>query len=262
MKTCFISTMNQKLYREYGLNFINEFIEYANQDINLIILFEGEIPSDLKITSHKNLLIKELKHLKHEKFINYYKNLYEANGVKVKLVPQANGEKKIELISDYRFNAIKFSFKPFAIHQAFLEFGDHYDYLIWTDADLRCKKEFSYTDLQPFLPNDGQYLSILQRENNHSECGFLGFNLNKSLTTKFMNRVIEIYTTGEIFSLKGWTDCHVFDSVIEEFGLESLKIRNISGEGFKSDHPFIHSGLENFFDHLKGPVRKKKGTSF
>ena len=42
-----------KLYREYGLNFINEFIEYANQDIDLIILFEGEIPSDLKITSHK-----------------------------------------------------------------------------------------------------------------------------------------------------------------------------------------------------------------
>ena len=112
------------------------------------------------------------------------------------------------------------------------------------------------------MPFENECLSILQRKNNHSECGFLGFNIRNSLTIKLINRVIEIYSSGEIFSLKEWHDSFIFDFVIAEFKKENIKIKNISGKGYETDHPFIYSGLENFFDHLKGPERKKKGSSF
>jgi len=262
MKLCFISTINKKLYEEYGERFIGEFMENAEQNIHLRIYFEGDIPANLQNKYKKNFSIKSLNHPKHQNFIKFYKNLFEAHGVKVKLVPKENGEKKVELTSDYRFNAIKFSYKPFAIYQSILDISSQFDCIIWTDADLRCKKKFTSDQIKPFLPSIAENLSILQRKHDHSECGFLGFNVHQPLTIKFINRVINIYSTGEIFSLKEWHDSFIFDYVIQEFQKENIKIKNISGRGFETDHPFIHSGLEEFFDHLKGPERKKKGYSF
>lgn len=262
MKLCFLSTINQKLYEEYGKRFIEEFLINADQNIDLVIYFEKDVPADLKDLNKKNFSIRALNHPKHKNFIKFYNNLFEAHGVKIKLINEENGKKKVDLTSDYRFNAIKFSHKPFAIYQSILDLGDKYDYIVWVDADLRCKKRFNSDDIRKFLPFENECLSILQRKNDHSECGFLGFNVRNSLTIKFINRVIEIYSSGEIFSLKEWHDSFIFDYVIAEFKKENIKIKNISSKGYETDHPFIYSGLENFFDHLKGPERKKKGSSF
>tara|TARA_E500000178_G_C17026477_1_gene758251 strand:+ start:1088 stop:1876 length:789 start_codon:yes stop_codon:yes gene_type:complete len=262
MKLCFVSTINQKLYDEYGKRFIKEFMEKSEQNIHLHIYFEGDVPDNLQTKYKKNFTIQVLNNPRHQNFLKFYKNLFEAHGVKVKLISQDNGEKKVDLTSDYRFNAIKFSHKPFAIYQSILDISSQFDYIIWIDADLRCKKKFTFDNIKPFLPSKDENLSILQRKHDHSECGFLGFNIQQPLTIKFINRVINIYSTGEIFSLEEWHDSFVFDHVIQEFKKENIKIKNISGRGFATDHPFIHSGLEEFFDHLKGPERKKKGTSF
>ena len=43
---------------------------------------------------------------------------------------------------------------------------------------------------------------------------------------------------------------------------KKTNFKNISGKGFELEHPFINCGLEEFFDHLKGPNRKKEGRSF
>ena len=101
-------------------------------------------------------------------------------------------------------------------------------------------------------------MSYLGRKDSYSECGFLGFNLKHPEFYNYINRVINIYITGEIFSLKEWHDSWIWDHVRIEFEEKNILFKNISGKGYAHHHPFINSGLENFFDHLKGPVRKRK----
>ena len=45
-------------------------------------------------------------------------------------------------------------------------------------------------------------MSYLGREKNYSECGFLGFNLLHTEFKNFINRMTDIYSTGEIFFFK------------------------------------------------------------
>ena len=96
----------------------------------------------------------------------------------------------------------------------------------------------------------------------YSECGFLGFNLKHKDFKDYIKRVIDIYTTGEIFSLEQWHDSWIWDLVRNEFEENRGSVfKNISGKGYELEHPFINCGLEEFFDHLKGPSRKEEGQS-
>ena len=47
MSLAFVSTMNKKLYDEYGKRFINEFIDNAHEEIKLFIIFEGNCPNEI-----------------------------------------------------------------------------------------------------------------------------------------------------------------------------------------------------------------------
>ena len=100
------------------------------------------------------------------------------------------------------------------------------------------------------------------KNNPYSECGFLGFNLKHKNFNNFLDRMIEIYITGEIFSFQEWHDSWIWDKVREEFEAEKISFKNISGNFSHVEHPFVNCGLQKFFDHLKGPDRKKKGQSF
>ena len=251
--------MNQRLYDLYGQRFIEEFIINADKNIKLFIIFEGEIPKEI-INDKNNFFCIPLLSEKHNQYLKYFGNLLEVRGLKDSFCEEG-GEQKININRDYRFDAIRFSFKPFSIHQSLNYIPGDLDYLIWTDADLRCKKNFKSDDIIPFLPNKNELMSYLGRKNFYSECGFLGFNLNHPEFNNFIDRVINIYTSGEIFSLQQWHDSWVWDHVRKEFENKDILFKNISGKGYEHHHPFINSGLENFFDHLKGPVRKKIGSS-
>jgi len=259
MSVAFVSTMNKRLYDFYGSRFIDEFAAYADEKIKLFIIFEGEIPEEL-INKKNNIIAIPLMSENQSKFIKFFGSLFEARGIKVRFF-QENGEQKINVSNDYKFDAIRFSFKPFSIHQSLKYIPENLDYLIWTDADLRCLKNFDFSDLQPFLPEQKELMTYLGRKNMYSECGFLGFNLKHSEFNNFIERVINIYTSGEIFSLHEWHDSWIWDHVRKEFEENDIHFRNISGKGYEHYHPFINSGLEKLFDHLKGPTRKKDGLS-
>mgnify|MGYP007080515850 CR=1 FL=1 len=58
-------------------------------------------------------------------------NLAESIDASRSLNEYENNKKKINLQFDYRFNAIRFSFKPFAIHQIALDHHNNYEHLIY-----------------------------------------------------------------------------------------------------------------------------------
>ena len=262
MSIAFVSTMNKNLYDQYGKRFIQEFAKFASNDLKLFIIFEGDYPEEI-LNLKKNIFVIPFLSQKHQLFIKYFGKLYEANGLKLRQINE-NGKQKINISNDYHFNSVKFSFKPFSIHQVLNYIPEGLDYLIWTDADLRCKKEFGINSLTKFLPEHEYLMSYLGRKKPwYSECGFIAFNLNHKDFINYIERVINIYTSGEIFSLEQWHDSWIWDHVRYEFEENNkTNFKNISGKGYELEHPFINCGLEEFFDHLKGPQRKKEGQSF
>lgn len=260
MSIAFVTSMNQKIYEDYGKRYIEEFSNNADTDINLYVVFEKNFPGDIG-SLKKNIFIVPFANPSHNQFIEYFGKLYEAAGIKINVFNDM-GQKKINIKNDYRYNAIKFSFKPFSIHQIINYLPSNLDYLIWTDADLRCKKLFYQKDLLQFLPQENELISYLGRKYIYSECGFMGFNLKHSKTLNFISDTIHIYCSGKIFSFDEWHDCFTFDFLRNEYESQDLKFRNISGKGYEVDHPFVNSGLEEFFDHLKGDERKSRGNSF
>ena len=185
MKIAFVSTMNKKLYDFYGKRFLEEFAKFASKEIQLFIIFEGVYPEEiLKIS--ENIIICPLMSEDHSTFLKKFGSLHEARGLKIKIFEE-DGQQKINFRPDYRYDAVRFSFKPFSIHQSLDYIPGDLDYLIWTDADLRCKKPFEPLDLMKFLPDDHEVMSYLGRKNAYSECGFLGFNLNQKKTREYIN---------------------------------------------------------------------------
>ncbi len=177
-----------------------------------------------------------------------------------------NGKIETKLFHDFRFDAIRFSFKIFSLilskkkDKSLLPFA-------WIDADVRCLKNFSSQDIYPFMPETNQLMSYLGRDNfpppsPYSETGFLGFNSEHPQIDPFLKRMEDLYLTGEFFTQKQWTDSWLWDYVRQEYEQKGIRFKNISGEFSHTDHPFINTGLGQYFDHLKGPERKKLGTSF
>lgn len=253
-----ITSMNEMLYHEYGKNMIKDFRKYSYGEIKLIVVVEGN-----PLNEHSDSKVRFIKfnHSDHERFIRYFGKLYEANGLKIIQKSKNN----IELAWNYRFNAIRFSFKIFAVDQVVKELTPTTNFA-WIDADIRCLKNFNEKDLEIFFPNADQIMSYLGRNSfppgsPYSECGFLGFNGNYKKTYDFIQRMKDIYITGEIFSFEQWHDSWIWDIVRKEYENKGERFKNISGKAENLEHPFINCELGNFFDHLKGPTRKAKGKS-
>jgi len=263
----FITSMNQKIFEAYGERFLDEFEEQAGSDISLINVFEGIQPMQL----NRNYL--KIKTIDfdceiHKKFVSYFGHFYQARGFTIS--HQINPSTKkfdFQIGVDYKFDAVRFSFKVFAINQVMKNFKSN-NYFVWTDADLRCLKKFNENDLIKFMPEQDQLMSYLGRtfrlrptDEPYSECGFLGFNTKNEMLKKFISRMIEVYSTGEIFSMKQWHDSWIWDRIREEFENDNYLFKNISGEFENTHHPFVNTGLGEYFDHLKGPKRKVQGHS-
>jgi hypothetical protein len=254
-----ITSFNESLLKQYGKRMVQEFSEKSDGTVKLVVIYEGDSLPEIYL---KNIEFVRFNHMGHHEFIRKFGHLQEARGVRISYLP--NGQ--LYLSHDFRFDAVRFSFKIFSLLQA-LELFKSVDYFAWLDADVRCLKNFSKDELLQFFPHDNQLMSYLGRTKfpptgAYSECGFLGFNNLHPLTYEFLNKVADTYKNGEIFAHKQWHDSWIWDQIRHVFENRNVDFKNISGDAVSTDHPFINSSLGIFFDHLKGPERKKIGHSF
>ena len=260
----FVSSMNLKLYDSYGRRFIREFLEMKSNEIKLYIAFEDGIPEDILKFPELNVL--QLQDSNQVNFLKSFSHLIEAHGRQRVVTMDVLGKKQTQLSYNYRYDAIRFSFKIFSLLLA-KKYMNSSDSFVWIDADVRCLRSFSESDLKQFMPHNKQIMSYLGRTsfpapNPYCEGGFIGFNGKNPNTDLYLNRVQQVYLTGEIFNKKEWHDCYQWDGVRVEFKNNGHIFKNISGAAEILDHPFVNCGLEKFFDHLKGPERKRLGRSF
>ena len=260
-----VTTMNLRLYDQYGAAMIKSIDQYAERSIRIFVSFEGELPDDLQKYSERVLFV-PYEFEPHQNFLSIFSPIPEASGIKSLAVAGAK-EGSVLTFYDYRFDAIRFSHKVF--HIAALHVLDRLggirlnDKLIWLDGDTRAIRVFCERDLNPFLPQQNELMSYLGRRTyGYSECGFLGFNTLHKNFDEFISRMANVYISGELFIFEQWHDSWVWDRVREEFEKEGVLFRNISGDTYDTEHPFINSGLGLFLDHLKGDARKAQGRSF
>jgi len=258
----FVTSVNENLFEKYGARAFREFEAYSDRSIRLHVVFEGDLPKTLPLYENVNFIT--FHSPEHRDFLAKFGHLHEANGLRIKAYLE-NGVQKVNLSWDYRYNAVRFSFKIFSITQVLRSIADS-SHLVWLDADIRVLSPFNYTDLIPFLPADGELMAYLGRQNfpkpnAYSEAGWLAFNLNHPDINNFLSFVSDQYTSGKIFSQAEWHDSWIWDVARVNFESKGTRFKNISGALMDCEHPFINCGLGRYFDHLKGPERKELGRS-
>jgi hypothetical protein len=231
-------------WRETGALLVNGFIQYWPADTYLTVYVDDPIPKkDLirdqrvkyKILNQKDLL----------SFKERHRGNLEANGLGKKA---KNGGK------DYRYDAVRFSHKVFALFQLLEE--SETDLLIWLDGDSRTHSPVTMKDIESWCPGD-KFAGYLARPWLYTETGFHIFNMRHKIARDFLNAWKQYYLDDSIFKLEMWTDCHTYDAAKTRF--DEKYWHNLSPP-IKNNHPFINGPLGQFMDHMKGP-RKKKGTS-
>lgn len=263
MAILFVTTTNDKIFVDYAKVCLKEFDLMAGEDIEMINYVESGSNKifDESFKKIKNIILNSTKH---QKFLKYFSNIYEAQGFKIHMVNE-KGKKFLAIKPDFRFNAIKFSYKVFAMYEAYkYSIDKNFKYLIWTDADVRFKRKFLVQDLEEFLPSKNELMSYLGRSKfptpakPYSETGFLAFNIHHPNFDNLINDIINTYVSGEIFSFEQWHDCWVFDRVRERYEKDNFKFKNLSGNFHHLSHPYVNTNLGIYFDHFKGDSRKIK----
>jgi hypothetical protein len=239
-----VTCYNTKGFHETGKLLISSFIEFWPKEVNLTVYVDDPIPKS-ELIRDSRVIYKILNQPELLAFKERHKNNLEANGL---------GRHSINNTKNYRYDAVRFSHKVFALIQ-FLEEQDT-DMLIWLDGDSRTHSKVSISDIHGWCP-EGKFAGYLARPWMYTETGFHAFNMRHEISGPFFDVWKQYYVTDSIFDLTMWTDCHTYDAA--KISFDDIHWCNLSPP-FKNNHPFINGVLGNFMDHMKGP-RKIKGSS-
>jgi hypothetical protein len=163
----------------------------------------------------------------------------------------------------FRWDAVRFSYKVYTVAMC----ADLIDsgWMIWLDADSHTHTAVPMSWLPTVCPTDHMMCHLGRGEKYHSECGFVGYNLDHPATRNFIADFVGLYDTDGIFGLEEWHDSYVWDVVRKQYQIQhENKFFNLNptyDDKGLAGHPFINSALGMYMDHVKGK-RKQQGSSF
>lgn len=165
--------------------------------------------------------------------------------------PRANGSggKK----NSFRWNAIKFAHKTFAIWHAAK--NQNTGWLIWLDCDATLFKKVDLLFLKTICP-ENYSISFMGRPGKYSECGFIGFNLNHPQTKYFLQDWEKLYLSGDFINLPETHDSWTFDYIRKQ--KDPSLFFNVNGKALTDKNPFNQSLLRSHFAHAKGSGKLRK----
>jgi hypothetical protein len=147
---------------------------------------------------------------------------------------------------DYRWQAARFSWKVFAMEEAFRMFPEN-DPATWLDADSLLKQGFD--DWLAQLFSDRHAVSFLGRAHKqlHAETGLINFRGAKG--RELFCKVLEIYRSLEIFDFNEWTDSYIYTYTFQ-FHKDCFDI--CKHRGVRSSNPLYEIDRGRHLLHLKG----------
>lgn len=158
----------------------------------------------------------------------------------------------------FKFDGVRFCYKVYAYTDAIL--NNYVDGLICMDADSVFYKPIDFDFVKKHLHKEGCMMTYLGRLHQYTECGFLYFNLQHPNIKEYAQRCQDLYNTDELYNLKEYHDCEVWDTVRAKMEKE-YNINNINlTPNFPAGHAQAASILGKYYDHCKG-ARKDSGRS-
>lgn len=238
----FVSTMAQKeVESTLGKEFLESWAEYSKKSKLLIFVDD---PSKVK-EKYKNVEFLPFTNPKYFEFINKYKDVPEHRG-------QYQGR------YEYRLDVVRFCHKIFAVGEAVNHLNKSDTLLVWWDADAMLTAPLTEQKLKTGLgPFDWVAASLGRKDWDHTETGFMAFNLQHEGGLSFIKDMVHIYESEQIFKLQhGRTDSFVYDVVKDIYEKQrGGKFKNIS-EGISGTHVWPNTFLAKFSEHHKGPEAK------
>lgn len=149
---------------------------------------------------------------------------------------------------NFRYDAIKFCHKVFALKQAVTEecVGD--EWLVWLDADTFAFKPIPLSFFEKTLSR-GAFVWLDRTDIDYAETSFLAFDLSRGEVKAALSELFAAYEYEQIFGFKEWHDGYIISQIIKEYPEDSRV--NLS-EGCKGLEAFQQSPLAEYMEHLKG----------
>ncbi len=245
MKHTIVTSFGVDGYQEYAYKFLDTYNKYFNAEFELIVYHEGTVLDDSIYTKFNLLEIDNC-----FEFIRRHEDNKVISGSK-KSPDHRWKDKCIRESYNFRFDANKFCRKIFAIEHAANYIGE--GKLYWIDADVVFFKKLDKDFLNKVLP-DNYDISYLKRwDYYHSECGFVGYNLDRSGCRDFIMKFADKYSKDTFVGYKEWHDSYIFDQIRKETKVKAFPIKS------KNMHKvFDTSVLGEYMMHLKGDLKSVK----
>ena len=241
MRIALVTTLNKKLYDYYGHMFYDSF----NWPFDTYVYHEGWHPEKFKDKIyHRNIYDTN----------PTLKDFLERNAPRNTFSTDENDTSKIIPGTDFKRDACRFAFKVFAKTHFMLNECD-YDYVFWVDADAVFLKPITTAYiLNEVLPNE-YAISYLNRTNQYSECGFVGYNLGNTHTVDFVKQLRRYYEEDTLFELDEWHDSYVWDQVRLKY-LKNIPQYKLCPDGYVGHVWSKHSKIKEYIGHMKGKAGK------
>jgi|TARA_B100000212_G_scaffold166926_1_gene125525 hypothetical protein len=232
MNIAVVTTLNKKLYKQYGY----KFFETYNWPFHLSVYSE-----DMLDIPHQNIIVKstfdEIPQC--EEFVNRNKHR------------PVSDDPRTGFLKD----GVRFCYKVYSYTNEIIT-NEDFDGLICIDADSVFYKMIDTDFVKKHIHNDNSMMTYLGRgEKQYSECGFLYFNMRHPEVVNYAIEMQHMYNDDTIYNLKEQHDSYVWDYVRKKYEQKGVINKNI-GDG-KGGHVQARSILGPVYDHIKGPKRKK-----
>ena len=159
-------------------------------------------------------------------------------------------------VKGFTHDGVRFCYKVYAYTDFILNKSENYDAVICIDADSWFFKEIGSGFIKEHISKPGCMMSYLGRgPTYHSEAGFLFFDLNHTHTKNYAEQMKKMYDEDLIYNLKGFTDCHVYDAVRQEFEAEGIPSYDITKDMPKD---VFNQAFKGYMTHYKGPDKTNR----
>lgn len=248
MKVAVVTSCSAQGWQKYGKRCVETFLKFWPIEVDLYLVSEDDIDTS-SLRYMANLIPRRFQPVDlnasadARAFMERHKENPKAHGYP-KRDPSTWRQRQDPRDYLFRYDAYKFCKKVFAIE---LVAGMHRpDVLIWLDADTVTHAPVPMSLIDSVLHPDA-HIAALMRSGYHSECGFVVYNLRHSYTRVFISTFAKLYATDDVFKINEWHDSFVFDWLCENMKMKMAPIPSKD-----KSHPFAHSELGLYMDHLKG----------
>ena len=255
-----VTTCHAAGYRDYGQIMVETYLKHWPEEVPLLLYHEGFEPPTApgRIESHDlvdaspALMAFKARHLGNPRAHGKVQPRRRLRIGPLSIPTPMRGKK-----APYRWDAVRFAHKSYAIFDAARRTDA--DTLIWVDADTRFFADVDMAELAALAPPDTA-VSCLRRP-NHSECGFVVYNLRHPETRRLLDEFEAMYSQDLLFAEREFHDSFLFDVVRQRAEARGARTHDIAeGAGARASHVLINSRLGRFMDHMKGD-RKTEGKS-